>query len=261
MHLTGIYLLFWAAGFVAHVVLLLVLWVRHRAATFPFFTLLIAIYVIRTVALYFAVLIGSKHAYLVVYLSLGSLDLILQLCVAYEMASHVFRPLGHWAPDARSRLVWIVLASIVIGAGLTTWLSAIPPAQTLLDTILIRGNFFSSVLMTELFVGMVALSVTIRLPWATHAARITQGLGLYSFVWILIAAGQSYLGIDQDLKISTDLTYFRMLTYLICAGYWIVTLWLDAPAPKALPKEMEQHLLLLQRQVEAYLQRLRAMGR
>jgi hypothetical protein len=258
MHLTGIDLLFWAAGFVANVVLLVVLWVRHRAATFPFFTLLIANNVIGAVVLYFVVLMGSKHAYLIAYLSLASLDLILQLCVVYEMASHVFRPLGYWAPDARVRLALIVLASIAIGAGLT-WLSAIPPAHTLLRTILIRGDFFSAVLMTELFAGMVALSATIRLPWRTHAARIAQGLGFYSFVCILIEAGHSYLGIDHNIRISADLTYFRMLTYLVCAGYWIVMLWLDAPVPKALPKEMERHLLALQRQVEAYLQRLRTL--
>ncbi|MGB7264370.1 MAG: hypothetical protein WBC92_02585, partial [Terracidiphilus sp.] len=111
MHLTGVDLLFWAAGFVAHLVLLLILWGRHRAATFPFFTLFIAENVITTVVLYFVFLMGSKHAYLIAYLSLGSLDLILQLCVVYEMASHVFRPLGNWAPDARVRLAWIVLAS------------------------------------------------------------------------------------------------------------------------------------------------------
>jgi len=260
MHLTGMDLLFWAAGLIAHVLLLLVLLVRHRAATFRFFTLLIADNVIRTVVLYFVVRLGSKHAYLIAYLSLGSVDLILQLCVVGEMASQVFRPLGNWAPDARVRLTWIVLASVAIGAGLT-WLSAIPPGRTLLSTILIRGNFFSAVLMTELFAGMVALSVTVRLPWRTHATRIMQGLGFYSFVCILIEAGHSYLGLDHNVRISVDLTYFRMITYLICAGYWIVMLWLDAPAPKTLPKEMEQQLLALQRQVEAYLQRLRTMGR
>ncbi len=92
--------------------------------------------------------------------------------------------------------------------------------------------------------------------------RITIGLGFYSFVCILIAAGHSYLGIDHNVRISADLTYFRMLTYLICAGYWIITLWLDAPGdPKRFLKEMGQHLPALQRQVEAYLQRLRTMGR
>jgi hypothetical protein len=258
MHLTGIDLLFWVAGFVAHVVLLLVLWVRRRAATFPFFTILIASYVMRTVVLYFIALAGSKHAYLVAYLSLGSVDLTLQLCVVYEMASHVFRPLGNWAPDARVRLGWIVLASIAIAAGLT-WLSAIPLAHTLLRTILIRGNFFSAVLMTELFAGLIALSATIRLPWKTHAARIAQGLGFYSFVCILIEAGHSYFGIDQSIRISADLTYFRMLTYMICAGYWIVMLWLPAPVPKPLPKKMEEQLLTLKKQVDADLQRIRTL--
>jgi hypothetical protein len=259
MHLTGVDLLFWVAGFVAHVVLLLILWIRHRAATFPFFTLLIADNVIRTVVLYFTALVGSRHAYLVAYLSLGSVDLTLQLCVVYEMASHVFRPLGYWAPDARSRLAWIVLASIAIAAGLT-WLSAIPPAHTLLRTILIRGNFFSAVLMSELFAGMIALSVTIRLPWKTHAARIAQGLGFYSFVCILIDAGHSYFGIGHSTRIAADLTYFRMLSYMICAGYWIVMLWLDAPVPKTLPKKMKEQLLTLQRLVEADLQRIRRLG-
>jgi hypothetical protein len=259
MHLTGIDLLFWVAGFVAHVVLLLILWIRHRAATFPFFTILIASYVMRTVVLYFTALAGGKHAYLVAYLSLGSVDLTLQLCVVYEMASHVFRPLGNWAPDARIRLAWIVLASIAIAASLT-WLSAIPPAHTLLRTILIRGNFFSAVLMTELFAGMIALSVTIRLPWKTHAARIAQGLGFYSFVCILIEAGHSYFGIDHGMRIAADLTYFRMLSYMICAGYWIVMLWLDAPVPKTLPNKMKAQLLTLQSLVEADLQRIRTLG-
>jgi len=258
MHLTGVDLLFWVAGFIAHVLLLLILWIRHRAATFPFFTLLIADNVMRTVVLYFTALVGSKHAYLVAYLSLGSVDLTLQLCVVYEMASHVFRPLGNWAPDARIRLAWIVLASIAIAAGLT-WLSAIPPAHTLLRTILIRGNFFSAVLMTELLAGMIALSVTFRLPWKTHAARIAQGLGFYSFVCILIEAGHSYFGIDHSIRISADLTYFRMLSYMICAGYWIVMLWLDAPVPKTLPKKMEEQLLTLQRLVETDLQRIRKL--
>jgi hypothetical protein len=259
MHLTGIDLLFWAAGFVAHVVLLMILWIRHRAATFPFFTTLIASYIVRTVVLYFTALADSKHAYLVAYLTLGSIDLTLQLCVVYEMASHVFRPLGNWAPDARSKLAWIALVCIAIAAGLT-WLSAIPPVHTLLRTILIRGNFFSAVLMTELFAGMVALSVTIRLPWKTHAARIAQGLGFYSFVCILIEAGHSYFGIDHSVRIAANFTYFRMLTYMICAGYWIVMLWLDAPVPKALPKKMKEQLLTLQRLVEADLQRIRTLG-
>ena len=113
--------------------------------------------------------------------------------------------------------------------------------------------------MTELFAGLIALSATIRLPWKTHAARIAQGLGFYSFVCILIEAGHSYFGIDQSIKISADLTYFRMLTYMICAGYWIVMLWLPAPVPKLLPKKMEEQLLTLKKQVDADLQRIRTL--
>ncbi len=260
MHLTGIDLLFWAAGFFSHIALLVVLWTRHRAAIYPFFTTLITSNVIRSVALYFVAEDGSRHVYLVVYLSLAVLDMTLQFGILYEMASHVFRPLGKWAPDARIGFVWIVSVSIAIALALT-WLSALPPAHTWLRALLFRGNFFSAVLMTELFVGMIALSVTVRLPWKTHVARISQGLGFYSLICILIEAGHCYFGMVYDARISADLSYLRMTAYLISVGYWIVMLWLDAPAPRELPGEMRMQLFTLQRRVEYDLRRLRTWRR
>ena len=42
MHLSGLDLFFWTASFLGHLVLLFVLWERHRAEQFPFFTALIS---------------------------------------------------------------------------------------------------------------------------------------------------------------------------------------------------------------------------
>jgi hypothetical protein len=259
MHLTGIDYLFWAAGFLAEVALVVVLLARHRAHDFPFFTLLAIETVTTAVILYLIHRYRSSHAYLVGYLSTGCVDLALQLCVFYELASHVFRPVGKWAADVRLSFAGLVCGSVVVALGLT-WLTT-PPANTWIRSLIIRGNFFSSVLMSELFVGMVVLSATVKLPWKTHVARISQGLGVYSVIGILTEAGHSLFGLDRAARFPTVFSYLRFSSFLFCEGYWIVMLWRDAPAPRPLPEEMRAQLAGLQQRVEWDLQRIRVWKR
>jgi hypothetical protein len=257
MHLTGLDFVFWAVSFWGHITLLLVLVVRRRVALFPFFTTLIASNVLRTIVLYFVLNHGTKHDYFYTYWSLAVVDMVLQFCVVYEMASHVFRPLGEWAPDVRKSFVWLICGSIAIASALTYL--ATPATKILVRAVVIKGNFFSSVLMSEFFVGMIVLSTTVGLPWRTHVARISQGLGVYSILGVLTEAGHSYFGTDS--RIFTTLSHFRIAIYLACLGYWIVMLWQEAPAPKELPEEMRTQLVILQRRVEFDLQKLRAWRR
>src|ERR1700755_347977 len=257
MHVSHSDYLFWAAGLLAHVVLLVVITRRHRAETFPFFTTLISTNIVKTITLYLVALHGTTYSYRVTYSSLTAVDLVLQLCVVYEVALHVFRPTGRWAPDVRRGFVIVVAASITVAAGLTTL--AETPARTWLAAVLMRGNFFSSALMSELFAGMIILAVTAGLPWKPHAARIAQGLGFYSLVTILTEAGHNIFGMERSSWISGDLTLLRIVTYLVCVTYWIVMLWRDAPAPRELPSEIRSHLVAFQRLLEYDLRKLRAL--
>jgi hypothetical protein len=254
MRLNGIDYLFWATSFFLQLTLITVLSLRHRARNFPFFTALIALTVATTISLY-PLRNGHKHAYLVVYLAAGAVNLLLQLCVFYELSSDVFRPLGKWATDIRGSFAAIVGISIAIALGLT-WLTT-PPPNIWMRNLLIRGNFFSSVLMSELFVGMLVLSATVKLPWKTHAARIAQGLGFYSFVGILTEAGHSLIGMNHDALLSASLSYFRIASYLACLAFWNVMLWRNAPVPRPLPEEMQTQLLRLHQRVEQDLQKIR----
>jgi hypothetical protein len=252
-------LLCWAAGLLGHSALLIVLWTRHRAGTFPFFTAFIAADVVRSITLFAVAHQGTRYAYLVTYVSLAILDLVLQFCVTYELASHVFRPTGSWAPDVRSGFLILVIAGILIAAGLTCMPT--PPEKTLWSSILDRANLFSSALICELFVGMIAFSVRAGLPWKTHVARIAQGLGFYSVLGLVTEAAHNVVGMLRSSTLSHDLTLLRETTYLICVCYWIVMLWRDAPAPRELPEEMRKQLLTLQRYVEYDLGRLRPLKR
>src|SRR5579859_7430430 len=156
MHLTGLDLLFWAAGLGAHVAILCVLLIRRRFRVFPLFTTFILANVGRTLALSLVELFGNKANYFYTYWALAILDTVLQLSVVYEMYSITFRPLGKWARDLRGSFVWLVALSIAVAAGLT-WLAA-PHARLWMQVVVIKGSFFSSSCMSELFVGMIALS-------------------------------------------------------------------------------------------------------
>ena len=259
MHPSRIELFYWAAGLFAHCALLIVLWTRHRAGTFPFFTALISMNIVRSITLYAVFHHGSRNAYLITYTALATVDFVLQLCVAYELAAHVFCPTGSWAPDVRKPFLGLAVISIVFAFALA--FMPAPPEKTVLKSLLDRTNLFSSALLCELFVGMIGFSVTARLPWKTHVARIAQGLGFYSLLGLLIAGGYAVIGEVRTSALSQQLTLLRLTTYLFCVTYWIVMLWRDAPAPKELPEEMRRQLFTLQTRVEYDLRKLRVLKR
>lgn len=259
MPLSGLDLFFWVASFTGHVILFAVLWFRSRAAQFPLFTSLIGMNIVRTIALYFILKYGSKEDYFNAYWSLAILDVALQLAVVYEIAQHVFRPTGKWAEDLRWSFLWLLSISAILALALT-WL-AVPPTKILHQAIVIRGNFFSSVLLSELFVGIVVLSVTMGLPWRTHVGRIAQGLGFFSIIGFAIEGMHSYLGLSQGMQGYTTLSHFRIAVYLVCVAYWIVTLEQEAPEAKGMPEQMQRQMVLLQRRVAFELSHLRTWGK
>jgi len=215
--------------------------------------------IVRSVTLYAVFHHGSRDAYLVTYTALATVDFVLQLCVAYELAAHVFCPTGTWAPDVRKPFLILVVVGVIFATALACMPT--PPEKTILKSLLDRTNLFSSALLCELLVGMIGFSVTARLPWKTHVARIAQGLGFYSLLGLLIAGGYTMIGQVRTSALSQQLTLFRLTTYLICVSYWIVMLWLEAPAPKELPEEMRRQLFTLQARVEYDLRKFRALKR
>jgi hypothetical protein len=259
MHVNSLDLFFWAAGFWGEVLLLGVLWQRGRAAAFPVFTTYIGFSVARTIYLYLVMPRLGLRGYEVSYWWLGVIDELLQLLVAYEVAMHVFRPTGVWAPDVWRTFLGMAALGVTV-AGVLTRLD-VPATTDPVQADFYRANFFSAVLMSELFVGMLALSVNVGLPWKTHAARIAQGLGVYSVVCVGIGIASTMLGIRHAIRVSEELAHVRMTVFTLCEAYWIAMLWQSAPAPRELPEEMRTQIYVLQRRVEYDLNRLRGWGR
>jgi hypothetical protein len=258
MHLTSLDRLLWALALGEHCILLAVLFARHRARTFPIFTTLISANILKSVVLYFTLRLASFQVYFDTYWTLGILDVALQVLVAYELATHVFQPLGAWALDVRRSFLILIVASVLVALGLT-WLAS-PPTRTLQAGIVIRGNFFASVLMGEIFVAMVALSVTLGLPWKTHVARLAQGFGIFSIFGIFTDAVHGYLGWGAGADYYRLVSHLQIELYLFIVVYWIITLAIKEPEPRRLPEELREELRAMQKKVAIMLTNLRMMG-
>jgi hypothetical protein len=256
MRLTGLDFLFWAAGFVLNVTLLVILWYRHRAKSFPFFTAFITLIVLKTLVLYFVLHYGTKQSYFYTYWSLAVLETMLQLCVVYEVAAQVFRPLDTWAPDLRNSFVWLVGLSVAVALGLT--LLASPPARSWMQSFSTKGDLFASALMSELFLAMMAVSVSARFPWKTHVAAIAQGIGGYSLITVLIEAGHAYFGVGREMWAWLVFSPARMAAHLGCFIYWIFTLSYDERPARIMTKEMREKVLVLQTRMAYDLRILRS---
>jgi hypothetical protein len=256
MQLTGLDFFFWAVSFSGNIALLFVLWHRRLVKSFPFFTALAMLSVIRTVVLYVVFNYGTRESYFLTYWSLAVLDTMLQLGIVYEIASHVFRPVGVWAQDVRSSFIWMAGLSVTVALGLS-WLAS-PPARTWAQSFVTKGTLFAAALISELFVLMMALSISAHLPWRTHVAKIAQGLGVYSLVSLLIETGHSYFGVGREVPAFVFLSHIRIAAYIICLGYWSAMLWRKEQPSREMTQEMRQRLFTLQRRVEYDLQSLRS---
>ena len=249
MHLSGLDFVFWVCAFAGHLVLLCVLLFRHRMRRYPFFSALIFSNLARTLVLYEVYRTGTARTYYLWYWSMAVLDTALQFAVLYEVASIVFRPAGPWARDVRRGWFWLIGGAVLI-ASFLTWLAA-PVASLWQGMLVVKGSFFFTVLMSELFVGMVSLSITAGLPWRTHVARIAQGLGTYSLIDLLIEAAHTLFGRGYTSHTDTTLSHLRVAVYLGCLLYWIVTLWQEAPHSRVLPFWMSEKLPRLQTRTAA----------
>jgi len=253
--MTSLDIFLWVAGFLGDSILLVVLIAKHRAHRFPIFTSMIAFYLSRAMVLFFVERYGSPAAYYNGYWTLAVVDVALQLMVLYEAASKVFSPGGQWAPGIRRTFLWMIATSVAVAAVLT-WLCE-PAKTTFLGTMTQRGNFFASVLISELFVGMIVLSVTSGLPLRTHVARIVQFLGVPATVGILIETLQTYFGHFKGPDFYEFLSHIQIGVYIAVETFLIVTLARKAPEPRALPAQLYRQLLHLNGQTDLALAYLR----
>ncbi len=244
------------AGPICNVLLLLVLFVRRRAASFPILAVYVALDAIVTGAMSYAYLHLRPHTYWSTYFILCILDQTFSTLVVYEISRHVFCPTGVWARDVRKPLIILLIASTAVACLLACLIHPRNPDH--FQAFMQRISLFYVVLTMELCLGMTALSSTVGLPWKNHAARIGRAWGVGALFDLIMEM------IERSWPASHPTHAFFWFNFVGSAFnsafviYLIVVLWPDEPAPQPLPDHIHKQIYTLQQQVENDLTKIRS---
>jgi hypothetical protein len=251
MDLTALDNVLWAAGFVGHAALFLVLLIRRRWHQFPILTCLIAYQVIDTITLFLVFRYGSNHSYIVTYWSADVIDFLFQLGLIFEIARVVLRPTGTWIRDARSS--FILAGSIGAAVALALCLMVKPVMPSALSIWAIRATLFTALLDCELFLAMLYSSNRLGLEWRNHVMALAQGLTLWAFGGVASDIAHILLGWSREFLV---LDHLLMCLYLAVLLYWIFTFWRPEPERAPLSSEMRNYLVALHDRVQYDLDRV-----
>lgn len=236
---------FWAAGFIGHVALVLVLLIRKRYKDYPVFCSFILYQALTTVLLFVVSRFMSPHAYFQAYWITGFADYLLQVAVIFEIARDVLRPTGAWVRDARSSFLGWGAAGFVLAGVVAVQIG--PPQAIGFDLWDARVTVFTSLLTCELFVAMSAAANRLGLQRRSHVVALGQGITVWAFSALLEEFGHALLGWDRKFAI---FVYLRMAVYLSVLVFWMASFWLPEKVRAPLSPEMQAYLVALHRRVQ-----------
>jgi hypothetical protein len=215
--------LIFAAGLLEHLLLIAVLFKRKRAARFPWFTLLIIFYVVRSVGLVTALRVSGHPAPLFASMIIDLTDVLLQCAVLAELSWNSLQPLG--------AIRRFTVPLLLVASGIVIVNRLAPPGHTTLRTTLVLMHFLLSVLMVEWAIVLAFLLRPLRLSWRSHVAVISFGFGVYSAA---LLAGGGYFTTGREMRDYVFFSFFRIIIYLLIVLFWSVSLWFAEPGPTKL---------------------------
>ena len=236
----------WAASFVGTLILFVVLLGRKRWLQFPVFTTLIGYYVLENIVV-FLVLRYDSSIYVKVYWVTFAIDFLLQVALIIEVARVVLRPTGTWLQDERTGFIIAGTIGALIAAGLTFAVN--PSVPKTIDAWGIRAYLFTSLIFCELFLVAMFAAQKLGLVSRNHVMRLGQGLTAWALVSAMVDVAHSYYGATHlhDFK---SLEHVRTLAYIGAVVYWTASFWLEEPARRELPEEMQKYLVALHAKVQ-----------
>lgn len=208
----------WAAGLIGHLILLAILFARGRVARFPWFTLLILFYFLRSIGLAALLRFTGHPAPVFATTILDLTDVLLQCAVLTELAWVALRKLGG---VRRFSLPLLLLASSVLVV-----MRLAPHGHASLRTLLVLIHFLLAVLMVEWAILLALLLRPLRLSWRSHVFSISLGLSIYSAA---LLSGGGYFTTGREMRDYVFFSFFRVSIYLLVLLWWAVTLWLPEP--------------------------------
>jgi hypothetical protein len=237
--------LFWAAALCGESALTVVLLRKRRWRVFPAFSVLIALPILASVVLAPLRWKTNYGWYTPLYYGYVALNFCLQLAVVVELARIVLRPTGTWVRDARKQFILSAAAGTLLALALAYLVT--PPAPSLIESLQLRADLFTSLLICELFIAVSLASNRLGLGWRNHVMAIGQGFTAWSIVATIVDSLHSYFGAIH-LYESTESV--QSLMYVCVLWYWSVQLWREEPARQPISPQLRKFILALHERVQ-----------
>ena len=251
----------WTLSFASHLVLLVVLFGRHLARRYPFFTAITVLLALRLLA---EDLLGGRIAVLTlqeIYLVGSDLSALLALGLSVELLRRAFAgasrafwqrtiaaltlvtatAMGFWKP-------WLTPAQICPPNATTTIrvlnamvLWAAPRGTLLVPRGLDKGNLLGQLLLLQVGLLILFLGRRYQAPLRSHTFKIALGFAALALVWLGSQLGwqiivstvhiQSRAQYDGILALGGRLINTGHIANLIAVLWWIGWLWFEEKQP------------------------------
>jgi len=231
-------ILLWAAGPVFNAALLYVLFRRRRARKFPLLTVWCLFTIFSALPLFLIYRSGSNETYVFAYWTVEVIDAVLQIAVVAEVARIVFSPVARRIRPHGQQLLILISVAIAGSFAIIWWIH--PSTLTRAGAWEIRGEIFTSLVISEMFTGVLFASQKFGLHWRSHVMSIGYGLMVWAVVALIIGILHGYWGTSSHYL---GIEYLRMFVYLSILCYWIVALWRDEPQKGPLSPEIHDAIL------------------
>lgn len=204
-------LVLWSVGLVLQLTLLTMLFVRSAARRVPIFTLLIAFYIVRSIALFVLPGAISHAAYASLYENLGLADTVLQIGVAIEIAVTALRQYDTWSRERIVKIAFLMMTGVVAALFVAILLPSRGRAP--ID----RGTVFPAILMVLLFLWMAIARL------GGPSRRIAEGFAAYGVVAIAANVVRNQAALDRSGRWYLAGSYAQSGMYLLAVLFWILT--------------------------------------
>ena len=226
----------WAAGPLLNAALFCVICLRRRLRTFPVLASWCAFTIISAIALFFIYRQASYSTYALAYWIVEGADALLQIGVVAEVARIVFSPRDSLS---KNRLWLTSLVTVGLVSFAIVWWTH-PTSSTSAGVWEIRGDLFTSLIVSGMFTLVLLLSQRFGFHWRSHVMSIGYGLMVWAVFALVIGLLHGYWGRSSHYL---GVEHARMIIYLCMLVYWIIALWRNEPEREQPSQEIQDAIL------------------
>ena len=195
MSLRALYTTFSLLGLMAEIGLFVVLIARRQYKTFPVFTFYITFSLLNDVGLGALIFLYPMHTARSVAFGLLPLEYLLELCVLFEIAWNVLRPVHASLPRGSIRVFVAAVALALVGGILLAW--HFDNTGNTIEDLKAPLDLTVGLLRMLIFVATAGFAQLLGIGWKNRVFQLATALSFYSAVDLILILVKRYSGVSE----------------------------------------------------------------